>query len=78
MRKIAFVSAALAASLSFFSCSVEPMVPVDGDDAVTVLTAAFEGDDPDTRTVRMEDGSVRWNPGDRISVFTAQIGRAHV
>ena len=72
MRKIAFVFAALAASFSFFSCSVEPMVPADDDDAVTVLTAAFEGDEESaTRTVRMSDGSVRWNPGDQISVFTA-------
>ena len=38
---------------------------------MTVFQAVFEGDDADTRTVRMSDGSVRWNPGDQISIFTA-------
>ncbi len=71
MKKIAFAVAALSACLCLFSCSVEPMAPVDENDGVTVLSAVFEGGDADTRTVRMSDGAVRWKPGDQISVFTA-------
>ena len=71
MKKIAFAVAALSAGLCLFSCSVEPMAPVDENEGVTVLSAVFEGEDADTRTVRMSDGAVRWKPGDQISVFTA-------
>ena len=71
MKKIAFAVAALSAGLCLFSCSVEPMAPVDENEGVTVLSAVFEGEDADTRTVRMSDGAVRWKPGDEISVFTS-------
>ena len=71
MKKIAFVFAALAAGFGLWSCSVEPMAPVDENDTVTVLDAVFEGEDADTRTVRQSDGSLRWKPGDQISVFTS-------
>ena len=36
MKKIAFVFAALAAGFGLWSCSVEPMAPVDENDTVTV------------------------------------------
>ena len=71
MKKIAFVFAALAAGFGLWSCSVEPMAPVDENDTVTVLDAVFEGEDADTRTVRQSDGSLRWKPDDQISVFTS-------
>ena len=71
MKKIAFVFAALAAGFGLWSCSVEPMAPVEENDTVTVLDAVFEGEDADTRTVRQSDGSLRWKPGDQISVFTS-------
>ena len=71
MKKIAFVFAALAAGFGLWSCSVEPMTPVEENDTVTVLDAVFEGEDAETRTVRLSDGSVRWIPGDQISVFTS-------
>lgn len=71
MKKIVFAIAALAAGFGLGSCSVEPMFPVDENEGVTVLSAVFEGEDAETRTVRMSDGAVRWIPGDQISVFTA-------
>lgn len=71
MKTIAYLSAALAASLCLYSCSVEPMVPADEGDAVTILSATLEDDDAETRTVRQADLKVFWNPADEISVFTA-------
>ena len=34
-----------------------------------VLTATHEGVSPDTKTLRMDDGSTLWNPKEEISVF---------
>lgn len=34
-----------------------------------VLTATYEGVSPDTKTLRMDDGSTWWNPTEEISVF---------
>ena len=71
MKTIAYLFAALAASLCLYSCSVEPMVPADEGDAVTIISATLEENDAETRTVRQADLRVFWNPADEISVFTA-------
>ena len=35
----------------------------------TILVAAREGVAPDTKSIRLSDGSVWWNPAEEVSVF---------
>ena len=44
-----------------------PVSPTDGLELT--ITAGREDADPETRTVRLPDGSVQWLPGDQISIF---------
>ena len=57
---LSFISLAGCKDLKEFSESPE---------ATIVITATHEGALPDTRSVRMDDGSSRWNPKEEISVF---------
>lgn len=57
------------AALSCFSCENEDFDNYAGTGVEITLTATREGAGADSRTVRLPDGSVRWVPGDEISVF---------
>ncbi|MDE6384074.1 MAG: fimbrillin family protein [Paramuribaculum sp.] len=57
------------AALSCFSCDNEDFDNYAGTGVEITLTATREGAGADSRTVRLPDGSVRWVPGDEISVF---------
>ena len=51
-------------------CTAEPVVPEapQDEDLMTIIADAAE--DAETRTVRQENGSVYWSPGDEIIVFS--------
>ena len=68
MKRVLFAALAITA---FYACTdvKENVESVAGVETHLVFTATNEGISPETRTVRMDDGSTWWNASEEISVF---------
>ena len=59
------------AVFSFAACNdmIESSEPAVDIERAIIITATREGTDPNTRSVRMDDGTTWWGPKEEISVF---------
>ena len=71
MKTIIRIAAITIIGISLSNCAIKEETPDIASPARSelVLTATRESVSPDTKTVRMEDGSVWWHPTEEISVF---------
>ena len=69
MYRITRISVCIVAAVAVMSCiKLNEQTELNEGVELTV-TAVREGCSPDTKTVRLEDGSVVWSPVDKISLF---------
>ena len=71
MKKISQIAFAAIAAATMFACQgIEENIGAGhGSGNQVVFTATRESVSPDTKTVRMNDGSTWWSPSDEMSVF---------
>lgn len=71
MKRISRIALAAIAVITLFACNnlKENAEPTLSFEKELIFTASREGVSPDTKTVRMDDGSTWWNASEEISVF---------
>ena len=67
MRTVLRIALIAAMAVSAVSCNDMKESPEQVTEHTLIFTATREGVNPDTRTIRMDDGSVWWQPNEQIA-----------